>query len=299
MRLASAIVDGERRAAILDGEVARVTGVPGLDVALREGIDLVQSVTREVPIGEVRLDAPLRPPVVFCLGLNYLDHLREQGRPEPTSEPEFFLKSGGTIAAPGDPFLLRPQVTAKLDAETELGLVLGHGNAIAGFVVINDLTARDRQIVPHAHGGFSMALGPGKNFDGATRMGPWMTTVDDVPDPQRLELTQRVNGELVQHSSTAAMIHPIGALIAYVAALLTLPAGSVIATGTPAGTGWGQDADLGGNGWTPDGCARARYLVVGDRIESAIEGVGTLEFAVADAGAATRPGATAPARSIV
>lgn len=282
MRLASVIVDGERCAAILEGAMARVTEVPGLDVALRDGIDLAGVASREVPLDELRLDAPLRPAVVFCLGLNYLDHLVEQGRHEPTTEPEFFLKAGSTIAGPDEDFELCARVTRKLDAETELGVVLGENRSIAGYVVINDITARDRQIVPHSRGGFSMALGPGKNFDGATRIAPWITTADEIDDPQRLELSQRVNGALVQHSTTAAMIHPVRSLIEYVSTLLTLPPGTLLATGTPAGTGWGQDSSLGGNGATPPGCEPGRYLAAGDVVESTITGVGRLCFRVAD-----------------
>lgn len=279
MRVGTVIVDGARRAAVLEGDRVRVTALPGLDAAIAAGVDLSLEPGERVPLADVVLDAPLRPGVVYCLGLNYGAHLQEQGKPAP-KEPEFFLKAGTTIAAPGEPLVLRPEVTRKLDAETELGVVLGRAGEVYGYVVVNDVTARDRQVVPHPHGGFTMALGPGKNFDGATRVSAWVTTADEVPDPQALGLRQRVNGELTQSSTTAHMLHPVASLLAYVGTLLTLPPGSLLATGTPAGTGWGQDPEIGGSGLVPDGCVPARYLRAGDVVESELDGLEPLRFAV-------------------
>jgi acylpyruvate hydrolase len=227
----------------------------------------------------VVIDAPLRPPVVFCFGQNYTDHLEEKA-PVYRPEPEFFLKAGQTIAAPGEPVMLDPRVTAKLDYETELGIVIGRaGRAIPqetafehiyGYVALNDLTAPDRQVVLHPDGGQSMALGPGKNFDGSTPMGQEVVTADEIGNPSDLALRTTVDGEPRQRNTTGNLISPIPEIISFVSRLLTLQPGSVIATGTPGGTGWGADPDLGGTRRVPPGCVPASYLRPGQLVEGTI-----------------------------
>lgn len=278
MRLATVLLDGERRAAVLDGDQVGVDVRPGgLDAVLAE--DGVVRPERFLRADQVRFDAPLRPPVVFCVGQNYTDHLAEKAaihRPE----PEFFLKAGQTIARPDEPAVLDPRVTAKLDYETELGVVIGvAGRAIPerdafdhvfGYVALNDLTARDRQVVVHPDGSQSMALGPGKNFDGSTRMGACVMTQDEIGDPTALELTTTVGGEVRQRNTTANLISSLPEIIAFVSRMVTLHPGSVISTGTPGGTGWGMDPSLGGTGKVPAGCRPARYLQPGDLVEGRI-----------------------------
>jgi 2-keto-4-pentenoate hydratase/2-oxohepta-3-ene-1,7-dioic acid hydratase in catechol pathway len=293
MRLVTVLYGGERRAGVLaDGELL-LTALPGgLDAAVAQGLapaEIADRAERSMAPEEAVLDSPLRPPVVLCTGQNYADHLNEKA-PVVVDEPEFFLKAGQTIAAPGEPCVRDETVTTKLDYETELGVVIGRAGRnipperafdhVYGYVVVNDLSARDRQVVVVGEGQYGSALGPGKNFDGATRLAPWVTSADDLPGPDSLSLTTRVNGELRQSTTTASMLFPVPALIAFVSGLLTLSAGSLIATGTPGGTGWGQDAELGGTGRTPPGCAPARYLVPGDTVESEIERIGLLEFEV-------------------
>ena len=188
------------------------------------------------------------------------------------------------------PAIADPRVTAKLDYETELGIVIGRSGRfitrdraldhVFGYIVVNDLTARDRQVRRLRGGGFEMALGPGKNFEGATRLASWVTPAGEVGDPQALELTTRVNGELRQFNSTRNMIHDVRTLVSFLSQLLELRPGYVISTGTPGGTGWGQDPELGGTGVTPAGCQPARYLAPGDQVRSEIQGVGVLEFDV-------------------
>jgi 2-keto-4-pentenoate hydratase/2-oxohepta-3-ene-1,7-dioic acid hydratase in catechol pathway len=289
VRLVSVIARGERRAGLVDGDRVLVTQVPGLDVAIAAGVDLADAPGDWLPLDEVELDAPLRPPVVFCLGQNYRDHLDEKA-PVEVKEPEFFLKAGQTVVPPGKPCVLDPRVTVKLDYETELGVVIGRAGRhvpaeralehVLGYVVVNDLTARDRQVVALDSGGFAMALGPGKNFDGATRLGAWVTLATDVADPHALALYTHVNGELRQSNTTSSMIHRVPQLIAFLSRLLTLQPGAVVSTGTPGGTGWGQDAELGGTGVTPAGCVPGRYLTPGDHVESRIESIGELSFDV-------------------
>jgi 2-keto-4-pentenoate hydratase/2-oxohepta-3-ene-1,7-dioic acid hydratase in catechol pathway len=291
-RLVSVLIDGQRRAGVVEGDKVWVTEHAGLDAALQAGVDLGalgDQPGSSVRLEDVRLDAPLRPPVVLCMGQNYRDHLEEKA-PITLHEPEFFLKAGQTLAAPDEPCVLDPRVTRKLDYETELGIVVGRPgrhlspeqslDAVAGYVVLNDVTARDRQVIVHDDGTTTFALGPAKNFDGSTRMGAWLTTADEIDDPQRLGVRTTVNGELRQDNSTASMIFPIPALVAFLSRLLTLQPGMVIATGTPGGTGWGTDAELGGTGRTPPGCVPARYLAPGDEVVGAIDGVGTCSFTV-------------------
>jgi 2-keto-4-pentenoate hydratase/2-oxohepta-3-ene-1,7-dioic acid hydratase in catechol pathway len=289
MRLVT-VRDGEkRRAGVLEGDRVLVTDLPDLELAISTEHDLSRARGEWRALAEVRLVPPLSPPTVFCLGQNYRDHLDEKA-PIESKEPEFFLKAGQTIAGPDEPALADPRVTTKLDYETELGIVIGRPGRfipperaldhVFGYVVVNDLTARDRQVRPLAGGGFEMALGPGKNFDGATRLAPWVTPAEEVGDPPDLRLTTHVNGELRQLNATRNMIHDVRSLVSFLSQLVELRPGTVISTGTPGGTGWGQDPELGGTGVTPTGCQPARYLAPGDHVRSEIERVGVLEFDV-------------------
>jgi 2-keto-4-pentenoate hydratase/2-oxohepta-3-ene-1,7-dioic acid hydratase in catechol pathway len=278
MRLVSVIVDGTRRAGLIEGDQIGIDArTGGLDAVLAG--DGVVRPERFIPRADAIFDAPLRPPVVFCVGQNYIDHLEEKA-PVHRPEPEFFLKAGQTISSPDEPAVLDHRVTTKLDYETELGLVIGRqGRAIAeedafdhvfGYLALNDLTARDRQIVVHPDGTQSMALGPGKNFDGATRMGAVLITADEIGDPGELELLTTVDGEARQRNSTRNLISSIPEIISFVSRMVTLQPGSVISTGTPGGTGWGTDVELGGTGRVPDGCVRASYLEPGQVVEGRI-----------------------------
>lgn len=231
----------------------------------------------------VRLEAPIAPPILMCTGENYQQHLDEKtvrrGR-----ELEFFLKSPTTVIGPASPVPLDPRITGKLDFEVELAAVVGRAardvdpshadEHIAGYAVLNDLSARDRQVVRHTCGEVIYDLVRGKNFDGASPLGPVLVTADEVGDPQRLELRSRVNGEVRQAASTAEMITSVVEVVAYLSRQLTLPPGTVVATGTPGGTAWGEDAELGGTRTSPTG--RPRYLQPGDVVSCAISGVGEL-----------------------
>jgi 2-keto-4-pentenoate hydratase/2-oxohepta-3-ene-1,7-dioic acid hydratase in catechol pathway len=278
MQLVSVIVDGVRLAGVLDGDRIGLDPRPGgLDAVLADDGHVRPGET--VALSDVTVDAPLRPPVVFCIGQNYADHLDEKA-PVHRPEPEFFLKAGQTIAAPDEPAVLDPRVTAKLDYETELGVVIGRrGRAIPtdralqhvfGYVALNDLTARDRQVVIHPDGTQSMALGPGKNFDGSTRIGRAVVTADEIGDPSALTLVTTVDGKVRQHNTTKNLISSIPEIIAFVSRMLTLSPGCIIATGTPGGTGWGMDPELGGTGRVPESCTPAGYLSPGQTVEGRI-----------------------------
>jgi 2-keto-4-pentenoate hydratase/2-oxohepta-3-ene-1,7-dioic acid hydratase in catechol pathway len=288
MLVGTVIFDGGPRLAALEGDRVRIGESAGLGDLLGSGGTLEDERYVEVGLEEVDVDAPLRPPFLVCCGQNYSDHLLEQGATA-RSEPEFFLKAGQTIARPNQPFALRRRVTEKLDYETELGAVIGRvlcnatveetAAAIFGYLVVNDLSARDRQIKADGR----PALGRGKSFDGATRLSNWVVTADGILDPQALAVSTTVNGEYRQLNSTASMIFGCCEIISFYSRTLTLLPGTIVATGTPGGTALGQDAELGGRLVTPPGCVPASYLRAGDVVVSEIEDVGTLVFDVVDA----------------
>ncbi|WP_092808247.1 fumarylacetoacetate hydrolase family protein [Rhodococcus globerulus] len=300
MRLASVFHLGERRAAIIEGDRAFVTVIPGLDAALDYGSDLRRSRGMWMQVDQLQLDAPVRPPVIFCIGQNYQDHVDEKQLDDLTSSdkstvyphPEFFLKAGQTLTRPTDPCVLDPAITAKLDYETELGVIIGRTahrvsptvalDYVHSYVVANEMGARDRQLFRNSRGGFDLKLGPGKNFDGAMRMAGTIVTADQLSNPEDLELETRVNGVLRQRANTADLIFGIPEIIAYLSSFLTLTPGSLIVTGAPGGTAWASDAEAGGTGLIPAGCRPGPYLAVGDRLDSRIHQVGELGFDVVE-----------------
>jgi 2-keto-4-pentenoate hydratase/2-oxohepta-3-ene-1,7-dioic acid hydratase in catechol pathway len=292
MRLATVISDNERRACVVtdEGELV-LTGYAGVEHVITAGASPGIDGPRVLP-STVDFDAVLRPAVVLCTGHNYVDHYAEKSvnRADAASGLEFFLKAGQTISRPRDPLLLDPLVTSKLDQETELGVVIGRAgrriseaNAldhVFGYTVINDVTARDRQVHLKPDGSYGMELGAAKNFVGSTRLGSEIITADEVDDPQNLVLSTRINGSLRQLNHTGNMIHSVAEIIAYFSRFIPLEPGQIISTGTPGGSGWGQDPELGGNGRTPDGCVPGAYLKPGDEVVSEIEHVGQLSFVV-------------------
>lgn len=292
MELGTVIHDGTSYAARFAGDQVLLYGSPSLWAAIDAGADFSSATGGTVALAEVELDAAVRPAVVLCAGQNYRDHLDEKA-PVEVKDPEFFLKAGQTIAGPHAPCELDGRVTKKLDYETELGVVIGKAGRhitadralehVFGYVVCNDLTARDRQVVRNSDGTFGLALGPGKNFDGATRVASRVVTADEIADPQALGISTTVNDELRQSNSTKSMVFSIAEVIAYLSRLMTLHPGTLIATGTPGGTGWGMDTELGGTKKTPKGCVPGSYLAVGDDVRSAVEGVGEVRFTVVDA----------------
>ena len=233
----------------------------------------------------VRLLAPLVPPAILNSGQNYWDH-REEKPPVDQEEPEFFLKAPLAVIGPDEPILYDPAVTRKLDYEVELAVVIGKPGRhipddralehVFGYTVANDVTARDRQAIPHPEGGWQYALGPGKNFDSAAPLGPSIVTADEVPDPQDLHLRTYVNGELRQNNTTANMIWDVAALVSFLSTFLTLRPGVVIETGTPGGTAWATDPEIGGRPYEREDVRRAGYLEPGNVVRVEIDGIGSL-----------------------
>lgn len=296
MKLVSIIEENERRAGILeDGEVF-VTNVPGLEAAIARRIDLKASRGAWRRHADVKFDVPLRPGAVLATGSNYRDHLNErvpasEGTNATRRELEFFIKTGLTVAGLDEPLRLDPAIGAKIDQETELGIVIGPGcprglsedramDHVFGYIVANDLTARDKQVRFTPDGSSFMLVGGSKNFDGATRFSHYVVTTDEIADVNNLAIRTYLNGELKQNNSTRNLINSFARILSFFSEVLTLQPGNVIITGTPGGTGWGQDADLGGKGYIPPGCTPARYLRPGDEVRSVVEHVGEILFRV-------------------
>jgi 2-keto-4-pentenoate hydratase/2-oxohepta-3-ene-1,7-dioic acid hydratase in catechol pathway len=268
------------------GDMTRLvaSGAEGLRVAA-QAVKKAPAAVR-TPLAKTRLQAPIAPSLILCSGENYWDHREE--KPEVTrKDPEFFLKTGLGVIGPGDNIVLDPAVTKKLDYETELLIVIGKPGRhipaarahqhIWGYTVMNDVTARDRQVTLRPDGSSVYNLGPGKNFDTCAPIGPALVSADEVPDPQNLQLRTTVNGELRQSNTTGKMIWTCAQLVEFFSTFVTLQPGVVISTGTPGGTAWGSDAELGGKKpMRKDVVTAGGYLRPGDEVACEIEGVGRL-----------------------
>ncbi len=229
------------------------------------------------PLQAVHLLAPIPRPRknIFCLGRNYVEHALEssQARGDQGGVPEdpiFFTKAPTTVSGPSDPIVIDPTVSAQMDWEVELGVIIGRagknipaGQALQyvfGYTVINDVSARDLQ-ARHKQ------WFKGKSLDGSCPIGPWIVTAEEIPDPHRLNLWLRVNGVVKQESNTRLLIYTLPAIIETLSAGLTLEPGDIIATGTPAGVGFARQPP--------------EFLQPGDVVEAEVEGIGLLRNPVA------------------
>jgi 2-keto-4-pentenoate hydratase/2-oxohepta-3-ene-1,7-dioic acid hydratase in catechol pathway len=240
-----------------------------------------------LPLASVKLTAPMRPSTILCSGSNYREHNAEKlNSPISGKVPEFFIKTSDCVIGPDEPIIYDPVLTQKLDCETELAVVIGKpGRHIAieraldhvfGYTIVNDVTARDRQ-VRQTNGMTWYELGISKAFETSAPLGPCIVTADEIGDPQALSIKTRINGELRQSSTTASMIWTCAQLIHFFSRSFTLRPGMVIITGTPAGTAWSTDSELGGKWQALPGLTPAkRYCLPGDTVESEIEKIGVL-----------------------
>lgn len=210
------------------------------------------------PLAEVSLLTPHRPPIIFCIGWNYLAHIKETGREVPDS-PLVFLKPPAS-AAPPYGTIVCPKVVRRLDYEVELTVVMGAAGEVAGYTVANDVSGRDLQ---KREGQWTRA----KGADGFCPFGPWITTADEVPDPANLFLRTWVNGELRQDGRTNDLLFSLDQLVAHIAATCTLEPGALILTGTPSGVGVGLDP--------------MQFLKAGDVVKMEIESLGVMEHTIA------------------
>lgn len=253
--------DGPRAGSIADGWVTPLAAADLLGII---GGDAPQPAGDRRPLDSVELLAPLVPGKLLGIGLNYSDHAAETGA-TPPAEPLIFAKLASSVTGPRAD-VRRPAYTVELDYEAELAVVIGRsardaslGSAldfVFGYAAMNDVSARDRQRAEpqwvRAKGGDT--FGP---------FGPWIVPAAEIGDPQTLAVRTWVNDELRQDGTTADMIHPVAALVAYCSAQFTLDPGDVITTGTPAGVGLGHRPP--------------RFLQLGDVVRVEVERIGVLE----------------------
>lgn len=239
-----------------DGLAELSSELPGLAATVGEA--------RVAGRAEVRLVAPVPDPAkVLCIGLNYKDHVAETGRALP-QHPDVFAKFASTMVGPDDA-IGGAAVSDNLDFEGEVAVVIGRPARdvpvsdalayVAGLSVLNDITARDLQY----RGTQWLA---GKAVDGSTPWGPAIVTLDEVGDPQELELVTRVDGVEMQRSNTRHQIFTIATIVSYLSGFLTLAPGDVIATGTPQGIGAKRTPPV--------------WLAPGSDVEVEVERVGVL-----------------------
>ncbi len=218
-----------------------------------------------IPRRDVRVLAPLVPGKILCIGLNYMDHCREQ-HIEPPDRPTLFAKFPSSVIAPGEPIRWPADFSTQVDYEAELAVVIGRPTSrvaapdalshVFGYTAANDVTARDVQK------GDKQWI-RGKAADTFCPLGPVVVTTDEIPDPQQLAIGCRVNGETRQASHTREMIFPVAQIIAFISRAITLDPGDVILTGTPDGVGQYRDPKV--------------FLQPGDRIEVELGDLGVLD----------------------
>jgi 2-keto-4-pentenoate hydratase/2-oxohepta-3-ene-1,7-dioic acid hydratase in catechol pathway len=226
---------------------------------------LPRGVVRHDPAGATLLAPVPDPRKIVCLGLNYRDHAAESGMEVP-KEPILFSKYPTALIGHQGEIVL-PEVSTEVDYEAELVVVVGQGGRhipreramdhVAGYTVGHDVSARDWQL--HKPGKQWMV---GKTFDTFAPVGPVLVTADEVPDPHRLPIRLRLNGQTMQDSNTEQMIFGVGAVLAYLSQVFTLEPGDLIFTGTPPGVGMARKPPV--------------WLKPGDLVEVEIDHLGTL-----------------------
>jgi acylpyruvate hydrolase len=275
-------------------DAAGATGDPGLaslagvlaagEPALAALRELQSREGREIPPEQFGPAVP-QPPRILCLGLNYSEHALEGGREVP-AWPDAFVRGADSVLGPYAD-LVKPALTSRFDYEAELGIVIGTGgryiraekalDAVAGFVVLNDASARDWQRA-------ASQWTAGKNFTGSMPIGPEVVTPDEV-DVSDLAISSTLNGTVMQSARTSQMLVSVPAAVEFFSSFTRLAPGDVIATGTPGGVGFARTPPV--------------WLEPGDVIEVTVEGIGTIRNRVvaerdAPADWRWRPGSSPP-----
>ncbi|HEU5012103.1 MAG TPA: fumarylacetoacetate hydrolase family protein [Roseiflexaceae bacterium] len=256
-----------------------LTLIDGGDAALKQARAAVERAESTRPLSEVQLLAPIPRPRqnIVCLGMNYAEHARESMRAKGLPEtlpphPVFFTKAVTTVCGPDDDIPLDPKVTSQLDYEVELAYIIGRSgkniarddamNYVFGYTIVNDVSARDLQ---NQHQQFFK----GKSLDRSCPLGPCIVTADEIPDPGKLGLRLRLNGETRQDSSVGDLIFDIPTTIEVLSLGATIEPGTIVSTGTPSGVGMGL---------TPP-----TYMKPGDVMEAEIDQIGVLRNKVVEA----------------
>jgi 2-keto-4-pentenoate hydratase/2-oxohepta-3-ene-1,7-dioic acid hydratase in catechol pathway len=267
------IISDDGKHVATKAEIQQQTGIPVppniKDFMFKGWLDEVRQEKRrlkyEHKIGEVELLVPIpNPPKIICLAFNYYDHAREAGL-TPSDEPVIFMKPQTAL---NEPFrdVICPSFVTRLDYEAELAVVIGRETkkvpedkalgSVFGYMILHDVSARDIQFK-------DKQFTRGKGIDTFAPCGPWITTRDEVADPQSLQIMTKVNGEVRQNSSSSNMVIPVRRIISALSVTMTLEPGDIISTGTPAGVAMSMK--------------EPRYLKHGDIVEITIEKLGIIK----------------------
>ncbi len=279
MKLASYFVDGAEAYGIVkdDGVFTMNNRFGGHAASLREALaagmlpqiaDAAANASPDLKLSEIKfLPVITRPERIACAGINYRSHATETGREIP-KQPSMFLRLTDTLVG-HEGEMIRPTVSKEFDFEGELAVVIGRGGRhipqdralehVAGYTCFVDGSVRDYQ---------KFSVTSGKNFPGTGPLGPWMVTTDEIPDPTKLTLMTRLNGQEVQRSGTDLLIYSIPHIVAFCSDFTTLAPGDVIATGTPEGVGHRRDPQV--------------WMQAGDVLEVEITGIGVLRTRIVD-----------------
>lgn len=275
MRYVRFLNQGQPVLGVVTADGVRVLGAEPLESLLARGVDLsTHAEGANGALVEIAEDAYLplmqRPTKIICVGLNYADHTKESPYAQP-SYPTLFARWNSSLTAHNKP-LIRPRASDTLDYEGEMAVILKSGgrhikkddalNHVAGYALFNEGSVRDYQFI-------SPQWTVGKNFDDTGAFGPILVTADELPAGGKgLLLETRVNGKVVQSANTNDMLFDVATIISTLSEAVTLEAGDVIVSGTPAGVGFGMNPKV--------------YLKPGDVVEVSIEGIGKLVNPVVD-----------------
>jgi 2-keto-4-pentenoate hydratase/2-oxohepta-3-ene-1,7-dioic acid hydratase in catechol pathway len=266
------IVSDDLDKIIIKNEIQEQTGIP-LPLSIKEFLfnNWLNEVTKNYrtlkytkQIKDIELLAPLsNPNKIICLAFNYYDHAKDAGL-TPSYEPVIFLKPRTALNNPYNDILC-PGNVQRLDYEAEIAVIIGKTikkvsedeaiNSIFGYMIFHDVSARDIQFQ-------DKQFTRGKSIDTFAPCGPWITTKDEIKDPQNLKIMTKVNGEIRQNSTSSKMVIPIKKIISSLSQLMTIESGDIISTGTPAGVAMSMN--------------HPKYLKDGDLVEISIEKLGTL-----------------------
>ena len=279
MKLASYVADGkECYGVVVDDGVVTMNGRLRSDPKSLRGaiainaLDEMRALAKDAKpshaLSEIKfLPVIPNPKKILCAGINYRLHAAEVGRELP-KQPSMFIRFTDTLVG-HEGEMIRPKVSDNFDFEGEFTLVIGKGGRdipveraldhVAGYTIFVDGSVRDYQ---------KFSVTSGKNFPGTGPLGPWIVTTDEIPDPTKLTLTTRLNGQQVQHSGTDMLIYSVPQIIAFCSQFTQLHPGDIIATGTPEGVGHGRKPPL--------------WMKAGDVLEVEITGIGTLRTRIVD-----------------
>lgn len=266
------IISPDGKSIITKLDFQEQTGVPIpqtiKEFIVRGWIDEVKKYLNDInfsnKINNTDLLAPIPDPSkIICLAFNYYDHARDAGL-TPSNEPVIFIKPRTTLNHPFNDVVC-PYFVERLDYEAELAVIIGKNtkdiepenasDCIFGYTILNDVSARDIQFK-------DKQFTRGKSIDTFAPCGPWITTKDEIDDPQNLQIVTKVNGEIRQNSSSSKMVISIEKIISSLSKVMTLEAGDIISTGTPAGVAMSMK--------------EPKYLKSGDVVEISIENLGTI-----------------------